>query len=540
MIDKASIEQLKGIVDIYEVISSYIELRKTGMNYIACCPFHEEKTPSFVVSPNRGYYKCYGCGAGGDSITFIMEKEHIEFYEAVEKLAYMYNFTLQYTREKRDSSINDYLLKIASYFQSKLNKEILEYLDKRGIKSSIIEKFSIGYSGDNKEFIDFIFKEKMPLESLLEVGIIGKKDNRYYAKFNQRIMFPIFSPSGKVVGFGGRILSGDIAKYINSSQSKIFNKSQLLYGYNFAKDSIFKEKKIIVTEGYIDVVMLHQAGFSNAVATLGTALTREHLPLLQRGDAEILLCYDGDKAGVEAAFRASNLLANKSGGVIIFRDNKDPADMIKEGNIAELLALLESPIPFIEFVISHIINKYDLKAPLQKQKALNEITPFFQNLSLVLQEEYKDFIANSLQISPYLLESKSIDVQPSMLMLDTQKSVEEILLKSILEDNNLLEIMLEYLDIKSFSNNKEAFEAISKGDLKHKDLIGILLNDNIKPLGINDFKEQLRIFIINAYTKKINIIKQDRSIAMSDKIALVKEVQSKLNLLKSGVLVKLD
>lgn len=539
MIDKTSIEQLKSIIDIYEVISSYIELKKAGMNYIACCPFHDEKTPSFVVSPSRGYYKCYGCGAGGDSISFIMQKEHIDFYEAVEKLAYMYNFTLQYTTQKRDFSINDYLEKIASYFQSKLNKEILQYLEQRGIKSSIIEKFSIGYSGDSNELIDFILKEKMSLESLLEVGIIGKKNNKYYSKFNQRIMFPIFSPSGKVVGFGGRVLSGNIAKYINSQQSRIFNKSQLLYGYNFAKESIFKDKKIIIVEGYIDVIMLHQAGFNNAVATLGTALTQEHLPILSKGDVEILLCYDGDKAGIEAAFRASNMLASRSGGVIIFRDNKDPADMIKEGNIQELLSLLESPIPFIEFVISHIANKYDLKIPLQKQKALNEIKPFYNSLSLVLQDEYKDFVANSLKISPKLLNVESKDIDTSMLMLDKQKIVEDILLKSILEDNNLLEQMLEYLDINAFSN-KDAFLAISDGDFENKELIGILLNDNIKPLDVKGFKEQLRIFIINSYKNKINIIKQNNRIDVNDKISIIKKIKKKLDILQKGTLVKLD
>lgn len=539
MIDKTSIEQLKSIIDIYEVISSYIELKKAGMNYIACCPFHDEKTPSFVVSPSRGYYKCYGCGAGGDSISFIMQKEHIDFYEAVEKLAYMYNFTLQYTTQKRDFSINDYLEKIASYFQSRLNKEILQYLEQRGIKSSIIEKFSIGYSGDSNELIDFILKEKMSLESLLEVGIIGKKNNKYYSKFNQRIMFPIFSPSGKVVGFGGRVLSGNIAKYINSQQSRIFNKSQLLYGYNFAKESIFKDKKIIIVEGYIDVIMLHQAGFNNAVATLGTALTQEHLPILSKGDVEILLCYDGDKAGIEAAFRASNMLASRSGGVIIFRDNKDPADMIKEGNIQELLSLLESPIPFIEFVISHIANKYDLKIPLQKQKALNEIKPFYNSLSLVLQDEYKDFVANSLKISPKLLNVESKDIDTSMLMLDKQKIVEDILLKSILEDNNLLEQMLEYLDINAFSN-KDAFLAISDGDFENKELIGILLNDNIKPLDVKGFKEQLRIFIINSYKNKINIIKQNNRIDVNDKISIIKKIKKKLDILQKGTLVKLD
>ena len=334
MIEQNSIEQLKQIIDIVDVISNYVELRRAGANYVANCPFHNEKTPSFVVSPAKGYFKCYGCGVGGDSINFLMQKENIEFYEAVEKLASMYNFTLSYTNTKhnKDSSIENLLEQICKYYQKQLNsnQSILKYLDDRGISSQSIEKFSLGYSGESNDFINFLNQNKIPFDKLLEIGMIGKGNYGYFAKFNSRIMFPIFSASNKIIGFGGRVLSGNIAKYINSSQSKIFNKSRILYGYNLAKESIFRDKKVIITEGYIDVIMLSQAGFGNSVATLGTALTKEHIPLLSKSDADILLCYDGDSAGVNAAFKAALLLSHKSGGVVLFKDNKDPADMVLE------------------------------------------------------------------------------------------------------------------------------------------------------------------------------------------------------------------
>lgn len=341
IISQESIEQLKQRADIYEIVSQYLELKRAGANYMAHCPFHNENSASFVVNPQKNIFKCFGCGEGGDSISFIMKIENLNYPQAVEKLAYLCNFTLIYdNKNNTDSTIFTHLEDITRYYQNNMDRNILAYLQNRGINVESIQHFKLGFSGNNTDFISFLNKHKMPFDKLLEIGVIGQKDKEYYAKFNNRIMFPIFNINSKIVGFGGRVLGNEkVAKYINSQQSKIFNKSRLLYGYNFAKDSIFKEHKIIVVEGYIDVIMLYQAGFKNAVATLGTALTKEHLPLLSRGEVDILLCYDGDNAGINAAFKASMLLANKSGGVVIFKDNKDPADMVKENKIDELKSI---------------------------------------------------------------------------------------------------------------------------------------------------------------------------------------------------------
>ncbi len=547
MIDKDSIERLKQIVDIVEVVGSYIELRRAGINHMACCPFHDEKTPSFVVSPQRGYFKCYGCGVGGDSISFIMQKEHIEFYEAVEKLADMYNFTLTYTTKRTDSSIHNLLEMIATYYQNLLNsnKEILDYLAKRGIETSSIEKFSIGYSGESSNFIQFLNNKKMPFDKLLDVGIIGKNYNGYFAKFNHRIMFPIYAPNGKVVGFGGRILQGNIAKYINSQQSKIFNKSQLLYGYNLARESIFKEKKIIVTEGYIDTIMMSQAGFSNVVATLGTALTKEHLPLLSKGEVDILLCYDGDNAGKAAALKASMLLKGKSGGVVIFSDNKDPADIVNEGRTNDLINLLNAPIPFIEFAIEQIAQQYDLNNPIQKEKALTNMLTFFSELSPILQDEYRIFIANKLKISPHLVKSKpnkqTTNTMPNSNtnIKDNAQIVEAVLIKSMLENHALIDFSIEYISPKSFKHHSKAFQLLLNGDFEHSELLGILLDSSIITLDIDNFKQQMRLFIINNYTMQLNALKTDKTINYDTKIATLKEIQQKIHLLKNGTLVKL-
>lgn len=552
-IEKESIEQLQQRADIYEVVSQYVELRRSGANFVARCPFHNENTPSFIVNPQRNIFKCFGCGEGGDSIGFLMKIENLNYAEAVEKLAYICNFTLTYTNKRIDTSISDDLAKIVGYYQNKLNANILQYLHNRGINDESIKRFALGYSGEGAEFMTFLRSQKIPLDKLLEVGVIGRDKGREYARFSNRIMFPIFAPNGKAVGFGGRIISGDkFAKYINSPQSKIFNKSRLLYGYNIAKDSIFKQKQIIITEGYIDVVMLHQAGFTNAVATLGTALTPFHLPLVSRGEVDILLCYDGDSAGINAAFKASLLLANKSGGVVIFEGGKDPADMVSEGKIEDLRRIFKVPIPFIKFVIQTIANRFDLRNPLQKERALNEILSFMKNLSPVLRDEYKGFASSALQIAPHLLGNFSAKVtnnskqknaknknNPKNLpTFNSTNSAEAILLKSILEDNSLLEIALEYLSEGIFTQ-KEAFLALKSGDLGHKDLLGIAIDEHIKALNYADFREQMRLFIINAYSKMLEQIKRNGGDS-SDKIKSALTINAKINLLKKGTLVRYE
>lgn len=543
MISAESIEQLKQRADIYEITSQYLELRRAGANYTALCPFHNENTPSFIVNPQRNIFKCFGCGEGGDSISFIMKIENLAFGEAVERLAMLCNFTLVYEKKHSvDSAIFTHLERIVRYYQNHADENIINYLKNRGINAESIKHFKLGFSGESRDFVAFLGREQMPFDKLLEVGIIGKDNGRFYAKFNNRIMFPIFDINGRVVGFGGRILGGEkSAKYINSQQSKIFNKSRLLYGYNFAKDAIFKERKIIVTEGYIDVVMLHQAGFKNAVATLGTALTELHLPLLSRGEVDILLCYDGDSAGVNAAFKASALLANKSGGVVIFEGGKDPADMVKEGRIDELKRLFSAPVPFIKFTLSQIAGRFDLKDPLQKERALKEISAFMQTLSPILRESYKDFVANLLQISPHLLRVKSVaktaESSADSEIFGREISAEDILLKSILENNSLLDLALEYLSDDIFSK-KEAFLALKRGDLNNDSLLEIALDGSIRALGAEDFKEQVRLFLINAYQKILNNLKQND--APSDKIALAFKINQKISLLKSGKLVRYE
>jgi DNA primase len=246
MIEKNSIERLKSIIDIVDVIGGYVELRKSGANYKGLCPFHEEKTPSFVVSPAKQIFHCFGCGAGGDAITFLMKYENLEYIEAIEKLANLYNFKLNYVKSEKRENCFKILQEINSFYKKALtkNQAAQEYLKKRGVFEASIEKFSIGFAPDSKEQVDFFLSRHIPLQEGIKAGVLGIENERVYARIANRITFAICSPSGAIVGFGGRTITNHPAKYLNSPQSRIFNKSQLLFGYHLSKDTILKKKRL--------------------------------------------------------------------------------------------------------------------------------------------------------------------------------------------------------------------------------------------------------------------------------------------------------
>ena len=543
MISKHSIETLKQTIDILDVIGSVVELKKVGSNYVACCPFHDEKTPSFVVSPAKGFYHCYGCGVGGDSIKFLMEYEKLSFVESVEKIAAIMNFTLEYEKSYEKKPDFTLLDEITRFYQKNLlnHKPSLEYLSSRCVANSSIEKFALGYCGASFETLKFLNAKMLNKAEALEYGVIGKDSTREYARFSDRIIFPIHSPSGKVVGFGGRTMNGTNAKYINSPQSKIFNKSKLLYGYYIAKEKIYKQKKIIVCEGYLDVIMLHQAGFDYAVATLGTALTKDHLPLLSKGEPKVILSYDGDKAGINAAFKAAKILAasGKDGGVVIFANGADPADMVANKQVNELSDMFANPMPFADFILSHIAKSYDLNNPLEKEKALTESTQFLHTLSPVLQEEYKPTLANLLSLPTHLIGSKRrvLHTLPAFTA-PTQEIAESVLVKTLLEKPEWIDFTLEYIDISLFAYKREEFAKLLQKEVEYPLLIAIAINEKIKPLNdLPSLKEHLRLFIIQAYTQFLSQIPRFEEMSLQEKGALIKEVKTKILQLKKGELL---
>ena len=477
MIKKESIENLKNHLDVVDVISQFLELKKTGANFKACCPFHGETTPSFVVSPAKQIYHCFGCGVGGDSIKFVMEYEKLSYPETIEKLASMYNFNLDYednAEKKQDTKI---LEEVNKYYQKLFvnNDNVKEYIHKRGISEFSVEKFEIGYAPVSTDTINFLKSSHYNLNDAIELGVIDNGTNGLYSRFIERITFPIYSISGKLVGFGGRTITGHNAKYVNSPQTKLFNKSRLLYGYHLAKEQIYKKNQIIVCEGYLDVIMLHQAGFNTAVATLGTALTAEHLPLLRRGEPKVILAYDGDKAGLAAAFKASVMLSQSEfeGGVIIFADALDPADMVHNGKINELNDIFSNPISFIPYAIDYIISKYEINDPNQKQKALTETNEYLKSLSLLNQDEYKRYLAQKLNIRENLIKmstNKQRIYEPNLTKIDI---AELCIIKSILEKPKRLDSVLDIVDASMFED-KTVFAICSGGNFPDKNSIACL------------------------------------------------------------------
>ncbi|MDD3794132.1 MAG: DNA primase [Candidatus Gracilibacteria bacterium] len=552
MISKTSIENLKNQIDIVDIVSSFIELKKSGANFKACCPFHSEDTPSFTVSPAKQIYHCFGCSNGGDAIKFVMEYEKLTYPEAIEKIAALTNFNLEYDNNDSQALNTSILDAINNYYQNNLfsNSNALQYLSSRGITKESIDKFQIGYASSSNDTITYLKNNFFDLSMAIELGIIDSGSNGLYARFIERITFPIFLQNGKLVGFGGRTISGHNAKYVNSPSSKLFNKSALLFGYNLARESIYQSKEIIITEGYLDVIMLHQAGFANSVATLGTALTSQHIPLLKKSDAKVILGYDGDKAGMEAAYKASILLAQNDfvGGVVIFQNGQDPADYVKEGRVDELKSLLLHPKYFVEFALDYIVKdnlgnyRFDINRPEEKQKILVKIEEFLSTLKPVMAEEFKGYAAHLINLHPkYIKTQKSNTLKnnyktphsPQNQMIDI---TEILILQGILNYPDKKEIILAALDSTMFDLHKQEFEYLLNGDIQK--LTSIIARTELKHLSLEEYKDQLAYFLRMFYKKQIDLIMNDDKKVFQDKAAAKKEFIEIDRRLKSGALIK--
>ncbi len=549
MISQDSIEALKTRVDIVDVIGSYIELRKAGSGYKGLCPFHDEKSPSFSVSAQKQFFHCFGCQSSGDSITFVMEYEKLSYPEAIEKLASEYNFTLRYTEQQNIKKRSNLLDKLQEFYAQELNQraDALEYLKERGVYESSIESFNIGYAPSSHKSIEFLKQQHFSLAEALELGALGRGDDgREYARFIERITFAINAPNGALVGWGGRTISGHAAKYVNSAQNILFNKSKLLYAYDKARATIHKRKEIIITEGYLDVVMLHQALFTQAVATLGTALTPEHLPLLRKGEPRVVMAYDGDSAGKNAALKASKLLSLSGfdGGVVLFEDGVDPADMVKNGKSSELAQMFRDSKPFVKFVIDCIVEQYDLSNPNAKQQALTESQTYLKTLSPLLQEEYKSYLASRLSISSsYIkLKSSSRGKESPQIEHNSQKNPLELsFIKTILEHPSSAAFILDFLTPDMFKTHKTELQKAIDNLHNEPDLIKILIDEDIQTLEDPDrLKDELILFLRRHYEQRRQQVMRDPNIEYRKKSFLNRQILGKIAKLKKGELVTLE
>ena len=549
MIDNASIESLKNSIDIVDVIGSFIELRKAGANYKANCPFHGEKTPSFVVSPTKQIYHCFGCGAGGDSIKFMMEMEKLSYPEAVEKLASMHNFSLQYTQGSSDYSDAKRVLEaVGQWYVKNLDKTptAKQYLLDRGVSQHSIETFEIGYVPSGQEVMHFLQSALLPLPKAAEAGVIAPNENGtgYYARLVERITFPIYSASASIVGFGGRTITNHPAKYINSPQTKLFNKSRLLYGYHLAKESIYQNKKIIICEGYLDVVMFHQAGFKEAVAGMGTALTPEHLPLLRKGDPKVILAYDGDKAGIAAALKAAQMLsvAGFDGAVTLFPDGQDPADLIAKGKSDAVAKLLREAKPLIPFVIEMITSTYDLKDPRAKEAAFGHVKQYLDQLSQIIKDAYIPMAATLLGIAPTYFGGKTNPAKAKQSFTQKRDDVAQLsIIKTLLESPHLIDNVLDVIDMSMLQGYEALVASLLEGKTDHPDLIGLSLDESVSVMSEAELNKALGQLMTVFYKNKLKMIPRDTTMSAEKKAFVLKKIKLDiLPRLQKGELVALE
>jgi len=538
---------LKSTIDIVDVLGNYIELRKAGANYKANCPFHGEKTPSFVVSPTKQIYHCFGCGVGGDAIKFVMETEHINYPEAIEKLASMYNFSLRYTQGSSDYSEAKRVLEVMQkWYSNNLNQSPVskEYLQGRAIAQHSIEAFGVGFVPEGQTVMGYLQSQHIPLPQAVEAGVVAKgEDGRYYARLNQRITFPIYSPNGALVGFGGRTITNHPAKYINSPQTKLFNKSRLLYGYHRAKETIYKTKEIIICEGYLDVIMFHQAGFQTAVATLGTALTDEHLPLLRKGEPKVLLAYDGDKAGVAAAVKAAKLLGSHGfeGGVILFPDGQDPADLIAAGQSDKVASLLRGAKPLIPFVLEQIASSYELSNPNQKEVAFGELKAYLTALTPIVKDAYIPVAATVLGVSAALFEAggDNSHVRERFEQRSTGEDPQwQSILKTLVEYPGLVDDVMDVLSDDMMGGYAQILHAIVENRTDDPQIMRLSVDESIPLLTQEELQHALLKQLEIYYLRQFKQAMADRNIPFDKKVYIRNKIQKDIiPKLKRGELV---
>lgn len=485
------IEEVRQRNDIVDVISSYIKLKKTGSNYMGLCPFHNEKSPSFSVNGHRQMYHCFGCGVGGNVFTFLMEYENFTFVEALKHLAERCGMQLPETEAspeaKRQADLRNTILNInkeaALYFYHQLKspkgQHALQYLKERELSDETIVKFGLGYSNKYSDDLYQYLKNKGYDDlTLKETGLFTMDEKRgVHDKFWNRVMYPIMDANSKVIGFGGRVMGEGTPKYLNSPETKVFDKSRNLYGLHLARQA--RTRTMIVCEGYMDVIAMHQAGFSNAVASLGTAFTGLQANLLKRYADQILLLYDSDGAGVKAALRAIPILkeAGLIAKVVQLTPYKDPDEFIKALGREEFQKRLNSAENSFYFEIDVLEREYDFKDPEQKTRFYNEMAKKL----LVFTEElernnYIEAMANRYRIPFEDLRNlvnkygaQQIVAPQKVVRTQSDKAIkkeegiaeaQKILLTWLIEDLSLFEKVKEILSVEDF--REEPYHTVSR------------------------------------------------------------------------------
>ncbi len=489
------IETIRERSDIVTLISEYTTLTKKGSSYTGLCPFHNEKTPSFSVSEDKQLYYCFGCGAGGNTVTFLMQKENMTFPEAIKYLAERENIELEefalsqeeVQKNQKKQLLLEVVKEAAKFFYFTLrddkNQEIMRYLTDRGVSSEMIKQFGIGYSpSDYNVLYKYLHGKGYADTILIESGLFltSKKGGFIYDRFTSRIIFPIFDTGKKVIGFGGRVIDESMPKYLNSPENILFSKSHVLYGLNFAKTTT--SNYYILVEGYMDVIAMHQAGFTQTVASLGTAFTPSHAKALKRYTKEVVIMYDSDNAGVNATLRAIPILKNEGIKVRVLqlKTGKDPDEYLRQYGKEQLLELIKGAKTDIWFEISRFEIKYDLKIPEQKVMFLQEVASRLSEVSSTIEQAvYIDEICEVYQIESSAFKAEvnnnykkirhiytAKDSQASQKNSRQAVSTEVIFLSTLYHYPHIVKQVKHYINADMFEGDllkdlaKEIFEAM--------------------------------------------------------------------------------
>ncbi len=483
--------------DIVDVIEEFLPLKRNGTNYKANCPFHKEKTPSFVVSKDKQIYHCFGCGKSGDAINFLMEYKNWTYVESVEYMARRVNITLEELNNNKEAIEKNNLQKMlyqinrdaALFFYNTIlrNKAPLEYLKKRNIDQNIIKKFGIGYTVNQWDNLLIYLRNKgYKEEEILKTGLIiyNEKRNNYYDRFRNRIIFPIFDIRKNIIGFGGRVLDDSLPKYLNSPDSLIFNKGYNLYGLNIAKENV-KDKIFFLVEGYMDVIKMHVHGFDTAVAALGTSLTDNQIKLLKRYSDKFYICFDSDKAGLNAALRALNMFKknNLDSRVIVMNGAKDPDEFLNKFGKTKFEMLTKEAFDYYDFLEFYYKEEFNLS------NKVIYINKFYENLINVRSDIEKELVIEKL--------SFKVGISKESLMNEFRKNYNKKSTNNTIKVNN----SSKPLSIKKTNINTSHEEELLKLILKENNF-ALLLNQIVYD---GDFGEYKYIDMFkNLYQTKLN------------------------------------
>lgn len=519
------LEEIKLRVDIVELISDYVSLKKAGQNYKGLCPFHSEKTPSFIVSPSKQIFHCFGCGAGGDIVSFLMKHENLSFVEVIRYLAKKAGIDLRgikldksntYEMREKLININEEALKI---FRKNLeNSEIAKnYLEKRGLNRESILNFRIGYANDEADSLLKNMKRLGFNESLLkEAGIVTAFGNGYRDLFRKRIIFPIYNLQGDLIAFGGRVIDDSLPKYINSPETKIFKKGESLFAINLAKEGIKNKGYAIIVEGYLDTIICHQYGFKNTIAPLGTALTTMHLQKLKLLTKNVVLIFDADEAGVIAARRALTTVSESDfkAKVLLLPEGEDPDSFLRKNGSKAFEKLLTNAMSMVEFLLK--ISKEDksdkvretlniiafIKDLIIAEEMLNELSDRMRINESILREELKK-IRKKLKKSKTNMETKivreSFNKEECLLLsviLSFPEKANDVFSRLDIEDVSNITIRLILEKIKSLKDNFNVKTLLDNAEEKEKKLITeLLLEPGFDPEHVDENIEDCLYFL---------------------------------------------